>query len=92
MATQTAQRSKPSFFIISIGYWQGQEWQIEEAAIEGRKNAEAKLEAYRTKDNDQNHGANGYDVKQGRKFRMISKTEAVKMFGQNWWESLREQD
>lgn len=89
MNTQTTQRSKPSFFIISIGYWQGQDWQIEEAPIVGRKNAEAKLETYRAKDNEQNHGANGYDAKNGRKFRMISKTEAVKMFGQCWWESLR---
>lgn len=75
--------NKPEYIIISIGYYQGQEWEIEQTGIESRTEANEKIESLRSADFDSNSGANGYDAKNGRKFRVMTKSEAIKAFGKN---------
>lgn len=70
------------YIIVSRGYWQGNEYEIDRAGISSRKEAESILAEYEAKDSDINRQYNGsYDHKTGRQYRIITKTQAIKWYG-----------
>lgn len=87
-ATKTT-RKPAEYFIISSGYWQGQGWEIEESGFKSRKEAETKMSQLSDHDWDSNQSLGGYDVRHGRKFRIATKTEIRRMFGESWYENFR---
>ncbi len=82
------QRRKREYFIISISYWQGDYYRIDERGILSRKDAELRLQDFRDNDWLLACSNNNYDVKRGRKFRVVSYSEAKKQFGADFLEHM----
>jgi len=83
-------RKPAEFFVISNGYWSGQGWEIEVGGIKSRKDAEAEVQKLQDRDFDSHWSAqHGYDVRHGRKFRIVTKSEIRRMFGESWYENFR---
>lgn len=78
MAKQT-----PTYFIASISYWAGDTWSLEPGTEASRPAAEARLKALRDADFDTN-------IKQSRKFRIMTLSEVKKAFGVDWYTRVRQ--
>lgn len=83
----TTERKAPEYIIISVSYWSGDTWRMEERGISTRKEAETKLQQFRDTDWDKNSGRNGYDARDGRKYQVMTASQMVKSFGKNWWDT-----
>lgn len=72
-----ASKKSPTYFIASISYWAGDTWSLERGTEGSRKAAEERVKALREADFDTN-------IKESRKFRVMTMSEVKREFGQDW--------